>query len=96
MHVACLEVFYFSHYFGRGAIRALPEKIDLAAGILDEASYGIEPVEKLRSRAHDWAQLVGEERVWLTTSFGFGRHPARDHDRLRQKTENLKVTAQSL
>jgi methionine synthase II (cobalamin-independent) len=94
--IACVEVSYFSQYLEREAFRCLPKSIELAAGIVDEASYGIEPVEKLRSRARDWARVVGEDRLWLSTSCGFGRHPARNRDVLQAKMENLQAAAETV
>jgi methionine synthase II (cobalamin-independent) len=55
-----------------------------------------EPVEKLRDRAAAWARLVGEERLWLSPTCGFGRHPARDVPVLRQEMEHRVEAAASL
>src|SRR5262249_22732815 len=40
------------------------QSMQLAAGIVDEGSYWIELVKKLRERIADWARVVGEERLW--------------------------------
>lgn len=69
--------------------------IEFAAGIVDEGSYWTEPVEKLRKRAADWARVVGEERIWLAPSCGFGRHPARDVPVLGPKPENMMEAART-
>jgi methionine synthase II (cobalamin-independent) len=74
----------------------MPQSISLAAGIVDEASYGIEPVRKIRERTADWARVVGEERLWISPSCGFGRHPARDVPVLRAKMENMVEAAASV
>ena len=94
--VASLECSYFIQYQEREAYAELPQSIALAAGIVDEASYGIEPVRKIRERAADWARVVGEERLWISPSCGFGRHPARDIPVLRAKLENMVEAARSL
>ena len=94
--VASLECSYFVEYTERDAYAQLPQSISLAAGIVDEASYGIEPVRKIRERAADWARVVGEERLWISPSCGFGRHPARDTPVLRAKIENMVEAAASL
>jgi methionine synthase II (cobalamin-independent) len=83
--VAHIALQYFSRWQEREAWARLPQSMDLAAGIVDEASYWVEPVQKIRERAADWARVVGEERLWLAPSCGFGRHPGRDIDVLRQK-----------
>jgi len=49
-----------------------PRSTQLAAGIVDEANYWIEPVKKIKERAADWSRVVGEERFWLSPSCGFG------------------------
>jgi 5-methyltetrahydropteroyltriglutamate--homocysteine methyltransferase len=94
--VAVLESKYFSEWLERTAFKDLPKSIDLAAGIVDEGSYWIEPVKKIRDRAADWARVVGEERLWLAPSCGFGRHPARDIPVLRAKMENMVEAARTL
>jgi 5-methyltetrahydropteroyltriglutamate--homocysteine methyltransferase len=94
--VANLEASYFSEWQERDAFRELPESIELAAGIVDEANYWVEPVAKIGSRAADWARVVGEERLWISPSCGFGRHPARDRPVLRAKVENMVEAARSL
>jgi 5-methyltetrahydropteroyltriglutamate--homocysteine methyltransferase len=94
--VANLECSYFSEWAERDAFRDLPASMQLAAGIVDEANYWVEPVSKIRSRAADWARVVGEERLWLSPSCGFGRHPGRDTPVLRAKLENMVEAAATL
>ncbi len=94
--VANLEASYFSEWAEREAFKDLPASMELAAGIVDEANYWVEPVSKIRERAADWARVVGEERLWICPSCGFGRHPARDLPVLRAKMENMVEAAQSL
>jgi methionine synthase II (cobalamin-independent) len=60
---------------------------------LDE--HGIETPKKIRDRAADWARVVGEERLWISPSCGFGRHPARSRAVLRAKMENMMDAAAS-
>lgn len=91
--VANLEASYFSEYQEREAFKDLPRSMQLAAGIVDEANYWVEPVGKIRSRAEDWARVVGEDRLWLSPSCGFGRHPARDREVLRAKVERMVEAA---
>jgi methionine synthase II (cobalamin-independent) len=90
-----LECCYFAQWLERESLRALPRGIDLAAGILSESSYRVEPVARLKSRAADFARVVGEERLWLAPSCGFGRHPVRNVPVLYQKMENLAEAAQT-
>jgi methionine synthase II (cobalamin-independent) len=78
-----IEVKYFSQYQEREAFTALPKSMTLAVGIVDEACYWIEPVKKIRERIGDWARVVGEERLWVSTSCGFNRHPSRNIPVLR-------------
>jgi methionine synthase II (cobalamin-independent) len=40
--------------------------------------------------------VVGEERLWVSPSCGFGRHPSRDNPLLRAKVENMVEAAQTL
>jgi methionine synthase II (cobalamin-independent) len=94
--VASLECSYFPQWLERDAFKDLPQSIELAAGIVDEASYWVEPVRKIRERAADWARVVGEERLWISPSCGFGRHPARSVPQLRAKVENMVAAAQTL
>jgi methionine synthase II (cobalamin-independent) len=94
--IALVEVKYFSQYREREAFKALPKSMTLAAGIVDEASYWIEPVKKIRERIADWARVVGEERLWVSTSCGFNRHPSRHIPVLRQKVENMVEAARTL
>lgn len=93
--VAALECSYFVQYLEREAFADMPQSIELAAGIVDEASYGIETVKKVRDRAADWARVVGEERLWISPSCGFGRHPARSRPVLRAKLEHMIEAAAS-
>jgi 5-methyltetrahydropteroyltriglutamate--homocysteine methyltransferase len=94
--VAHLALHYFNRYLERDAFAAVPNSIEIAAGIVDEGSYYVEPVAKIRERAADWADVVGEERLWLAPSCGFGRHTARDVPVLRQKLENMVEAAATL
>ena len=94
--VANLECSYFSEWLERDAFRALPAGMQLAAGIVDEANYWVEPVSKIRARAADWARVVGEERLWLSPSCGFGRHPGRDEPVLEAKVANMVEAAATL
>jgi 5-methyltetrahydropteroyltriglutamate--homocysteine methyltransferase len=93
--IAHLEASYFSEYLERKAFKNLPQNMQLAAGIVDEANYWIESVKKIKERAADWSRIVGEERFWLAPSCGFGRHSARDGDRevLHAKMTNLAEAA---
>jgi methionine synthase II (cobalamin-independent) len=93
--VAALECSYFAEWLERDAFRELPAGMSLTAGIVDEASYGIETPKKIRDRAADWARVVGEERLWISPSCGFGRHPARNRPVLRAKMENMMEAAAS-
>jgi 5-methyltetrahydropteroyltriglutamate--homocysteine methyltransferase len=94
--VAHLALQYFNRYLERELFKALPQSMQLAAGIVDEASYWVEPTEKIRERARDWADVVGEDRLWLSLSCGFGRHPARSIPVLREKVENMVEAAGSI
>jgi 5-methyltetrahydropteroyltriglutamate--homocysteine methyltransferase len=93
--VAAMECSYFAEWTERDAWAGLPESVALAAGIVDEASYGIETPKKIRDRAADWARVVGEERLWISPSCGFGRHPARSRPVLKAKMENMMDAAAS-
>ncbi len=93
--IAALECSYFAQWLERDAFADMPQSIELAAGIVDEASYGIETPKKIRDRAADWARVVGEERLWVSPSCGFGRHPARSRAVLQAKIENLVEAAQT-
>ena len=53
-------------------------------------------MKKLRERIGGWAALVGEERLWISPSCGFGRHTARDIPILRAKMENMMEAARTL
>ena len=59
----------------------------LAAGIVDEACYWIEPVKKIRERIGDWARVVGEERFGFDELAASTAHPSRNIAVLRQKVE---------
>lgn len=83
--VAALECSYFAEWTERYAFAAMPQSMQLAAGIVDEPSYRIETVEKVHDRAADRARVVGEERLWISPSCGFGRHPARNRPVLKAK-----------
>jgi methionine synthase II (cobalamin-independent) len=93
--IASLECSYFAEYLERDAFADMPHSMELAAGIVDEASYGIETVKKIRDRAADWARVVGEERLWISASCGFGRHPARSRPVLAAKMEHMAEAAAS-
>ena len=93
--IATLECSYFAEYLEREAFADMPQSMELAAGIVDEASYGIESVKKIRDRAADWARVVGEERLWISPSCGFGRHPARSRPVLSAKMEHMVQAAAS-
>ena len=94
--VAHLAVHYFPRYLERDAFSRIPQSIELAAGIVDEGCYWVEPTWKIRERAADWARVVGEERLWLAPSCGFGRHPVRDIPVLQAKIENMVEAASTL
>jgi methionine synthase II (cobalamin-independent) len=94
--VAHLALQYFNRYLERELFARVPKSIEIAAGIVDEGCYYVEPVGKIRERAADWARVIGEERLWLAPSCGFGRHPARDVPVLRQKLENMVEAAATL
>ena len=94
--IAHLALQYFNRYLERELFAAVPTSIEIAAGIVDEGSYAVEPVQKIRERAQDWARVIGEERLWLSPSCGFGRHTARDIPVLRQKIENMVEAAGSI
>jgi methionine synthase II (cobalamin-independent) len=91
--VAHLALQYFNRYLERDLFKALPAEMELAAGIVDEASYWVEPVGKIRDRARAWAEVVGGDRLWLSLSCGFGRHPSRSVPVLRQKVQNMVEAA---
>lgn len=91
--VAHLALQYFNRYLERDLFRALPAEMELAAGIVDEASYWVEPVDKIRERARAWADVVDADRLWLSPSCGFGRHPSRSVPVLREKVANMVEAA---
>jgi 5-methyltetrahydropteroyltriglutamate--homocysteine methyltransferase len=93
INVANVAVHYFNRWLERQAWARVPQSIEIAAGIVDEGCYYVEPVAKIRDRAADWAQVLGEERLWIGPSCGFGRHTSREIPVLRQKLENLKEAA---
>ncbi|MHA3021766.1 hypothetical protein ACXPWS_16135 [Mycobacterium sp. BMJ-28] len=93
--VANVEACYYGEYLERDAFKDLPQSMQLAAGIVDEANYWVETVAKIKSRAADWARVVGEERLWIQPSCGFGRHAVRDRAVLEPKMTNLAEAAAS-
>jgi methionine synthase II (cobalamin-independent) len=93
--VASLECSYFTQQLEAESLRGLPASMELAAGVVDEKSYWIESVATIRERAATWARVVGEERLWLSPTCGFGRHPARDVDVLKAKMTNMVAAAQA-
>ncbi len=94
--VALLECCYFAEWLERESLAGLPKRMELAAGIVSEASYHIEPMSKIRARAEGLVRIVGEDRLWLAPSCGLGRHPARDAPVLRRKVENLVAAAAAI
>ena len=94
--IAAFEVKYFFQWIERDSFKRMPKNMQLAAGIVDEGSYWIESVKKIRERIADWARVVGEERLWVSPSCGFGRHPSRDNPVLRAKMENMVEAARTL
>lgn len=73
--VAAFEVKYFSQWNERDGFRNLPKSMELAAGIVDEGSYYVEPVKKIRDRIADWARVVGEDRLWVSRLAGSAATP---------------------
>jgi 5-methyltetrahydropteroyltriglutamate--homocysteine methyltransferase len=94
--IAAFEVKYFFQWIERDAFKRMPKSMQLAAGIVDEGSYWIETVPKLRERIADWARVVGEDRLWVSPSCGFGRHPPRSVPVLRAKMENMVEAARTV
>ena len=94
--IPAFEVKYFSQFQERESFKDMPKKMELAAGIVDEGSYWVEPVKKIRERITDWARVIGEERLWVSPSCGFGRHPSRDVPVLRAKVENMVEAARTM
>jgi methionine synthase II (cobalamin-independent) len=94
--IAAFEVKYFFQYLERDSFKRMPKSMQLAAGIVDEGSYWIESVKKIRERIADWARVVGEERLWVSPSCGFGRHPSRSIPVLRAKMENMVEAARTV
>jgi methionine synthase II (cobalamin-independent) len=95
IHVANLALQYFNRWLERDIFTRVPKSIEIAAGIVDEGCYYVEPVSKIRERAADWARVMGEERLWLSPSCGFGRHTPREIPVLREKLENMVEAAAS-
>jgi methionine synthase II (cobalamin-independent) len=93
--VACLELKYFFQWIERDAFKRMPKNMSLAAGIVDEGSYWIESVGKIKGRIADWARVVGEDRLWVSPSCGFGRHPTRSIPVLKEKLENMVEAART-
>jgi methionine synthase II (cobalamin-independent) len=91
--VAHLALHYFNRWLERDLYARVPRSIEIAAGIVDEGCYYVEPVGKIRERAADWARVIGEERLWLAPSCGFGRHTPREIPILREKLENMVEAA---
>jgi methionine synthase II (cobalamin-independent) len=94
--IAAFEVKYFFQWIERESFKRMPKSMELAAGIVDEGSYWVEPVKKIRERIADWARVVGEDRLWVSPSCGFGRHPSRSIPVLRAKVENMVEAAHTL
>ena len=94
--IAAFEVKYFFQWIERESFKKMLKSMQLAAGIVDEGSYWVESVKKIRDRIADWARVVGEERLWVSPSCGFGRHPSRDIPVLRAKMENMVEAARTL
>ena len=93
---AAFEVKYFSQFWEREAFKNMPKSMSLAAGIVDEGNHRVEPVKKIRERLADWARVVGEDRLWVSPSCGFGRHPSRNIPILKAKVENMVEAARTL
>ena len=94
--VAAFELKFFFQWIERELFKRMPQSMQLAAGIVDEGSYWVELVKKIRERIADWARVVGEERLWVSPSCSFGRHPSRDIPLLRAKMENMVEAARTL
>ena len=95
LDVAHLEASYFSEWLERDSLADAPASMDIAVGLVDEANYWPMPVTKSRERAQAWARILGEERLWLAPSCGFGRHPAHDRTLLEEKMTYLSEAAAS-
>lgn len=93
--VAHLALHYYNRYLERDLFKAVPDSIEIAAGIVDEGCYYVETTQKIRERAADWARVIGEERLWISLSCGMGRHTHREIPVLREKIENLVEAAAS-
>ena len=91
--IATLECSYFAEYLEREAFADMPQSMQLAAGIVDEASYGMRRSRRTRPRCRLGAG-GGEERLWISPSCGFGRHPARSR-RPSAKMEHMAEAAAS-
>jgi methionine synthase II (cobalamin-independent) len=94
--IAAFELKYFFQWIERESFKRMPQSMQLAAGIVDEGSYWVESVKKIRERIADWARVVGEDRLWVSPSCGFGRHPSRSIPVLRAKMENMVEAARTL
>ena len=94
--IAAFEVKYFFQWIERDSFKKMPKSMQLAAGIVDEGSYWVETPKKIRERIADWARVVGEDRLWVSPSCGFGRHPSRNNPVLRAKMENMVEAARTL
>src|SRR5262245_18220261 len=94
--IAAFELKYFFQWIERESFARMPKSMQLAAGIVDEGSYWIESVQKIRERIADWARVVGEDRLWVSPSCGFGRHPSRSIPVLRAKMENMVEAARTV
>ena len=55
--IAAFEAKYFFQYLERDAFKNMPKSMQLAAGIVDEGSYWVEPIKKIRERIADWARV---------------------------------------
>lgn len=93
--IANLALHYFNRWHERDLYARVPKSIEIAAGIVDEGCYYVEPVSKIRERAEGWARVIGEERLWLAPSCGFGRHTPREIPVLREKLQNMVEAAAS-
>ena len=95
--VANLECSYFSEWLERDAFSgAAGEHGSSPQGSSTRPTTGSSPSRKIRDRAADWARVVGEERLWLSPSCGFGRHPGRDMPVLEAKMANMVEAAATL
>ena len=94
--VAAFEVKYFFQWIEREIIQAHAEK-HAACGRHRRRRQLLGRIgQEIRERITDWARVVGEERLWVSPSCGFGRHPSRDIPVLRAKMENMVEAARTL